>query len=107
MRAIHPRRLGKAALKRTSEAGCMLITHCVGDLLDGHIAAQQELSGSLQLLFDQEAAEAKSGLPLEQMLKMRFAQIELSRQTVDGTRPSGFNYFEYLVDASLQQLVRR
>jgi hypothetical protein len=85
----------------------MLITHGVGDLLDGQIAAPQELGGPLQLLFDEKAAKAKTGLPLEQMLKMRFAQAEFDGQAVDVARPSGLNYVEYLSDTFLPPLVRR
>ncbi|HYS56684.1 MAG TPA: hypothetical protein VEM34_00905 [Burkholderiales bacterium] len=101
------RRLGKAALERTSEAGRMLVTHCAGDLLDAHLAAFQQVGGYLQLLFGQQVTEAKTGLPLEQMLKMRLAQIELACQIANITGPSGSDYFEYLVDARLLQLMRR
>jgi len=85
----------------------MLVTDGVGDLLDGQIAAPQELGGTLQLLFDEKAAETKTGLLLEQVLKMRFAQAEFDGQTADVARPSGLNDVEYLPDALSPQLVRR
>ena len=60
----------------------------------------------MQLLFDEKTAEAKTGLTLEQMLKMRFAQIELYGQTVHAAGPSRSDYLEYLADVSLE-FVRR
>src|SRR5712691_5689899 len=85
----------------------MLVTHCAGDLLDAHLTAFQEVGGYLQLLFGQQVAEAKTGLPFEQMLEMRLAQTKLTCQIADIAGPSGFDYFEYLADARLLQLMRR
>src|SRR5262249_22384985 len=83
--AIQARRLVKAALKRTTEAGRMLIANFAGDLLDPHVGALQQLGCPLQPLLDKEMAKTKTGLPLEQMLKMRLAYVEFTCETVKAT----------------------
>jgi hypothetical protein len=57
-------------------------------------------------LFDDKVAKAKTRLPLEHMLKMRLAQVEFTRETMNATGPSGFDGLEDLADAFLLQLSR-
>jgi len=58
-------------------------------------------------LFDDKVAKAKTRLPLEDMLKMRLAQVEFTGETTHATEPAGFYGFEDLADAFMLQLISR
>jgi len=85
----------------------MFVTDRAGDLLDPQVAALEEVGSSSQLLFDDKLAKTKTRLPLEHMLKMRLAQIEFTRETMNATGSSGFDGLEDLADAFSLQLIRR
>jgi len=58
-------------------------------------------------LFGDKLAKAKTRLPLEHVLKMRLAQVEFTRETMNATGTSGFDGLEDLADAFWLQLIRR
>ena len=76
VQAICLRRMRKAALKRTNEAGRMLIANRVGDLLDPHVGALQELGSPIQPLLGNNVTKTKTSVLLEQVLKMGLTQVE-------------------------------
>ena len=74
--AICLRRSHKAALECTNETGRVLVANCASDLFDPQVRALEELGGSIKPLLDDCMAKTKTSLLLEQMLKMRLAQVE-------------------------------
>ena len=102
--AICLRRSHKAPLKCTNEARCMLVANGASDLFDAQVRALEELGGSIKPVIDDCMAETKTGLLLEQMLKMRLAQVEFARKTLKATRLSRCNRLEQFADAFLPQV---
>jgi len=77
--AICLRRSHKPALECTNETGRVLVPDCAGDLFDPQVRALEELGSSIKPVIDDCMAETKTSLLLEQMLKMRLAQVEFAR----------------------------
>jgi hypothetical protein len=76
--AICLRRSHEAALECANEAGRVPVADGASDLFDPQVGALKELGGSIKPSLDDCMAKTKTSLLLEQMLKMRLAQVEFT-----------------------------
>ena len=71
------------ACECADEAGAVFVSKGVGDFLDGHPAARQELAGFLHFSFGEDVTQALACLKLEDVFEMRAAQIESTSEILD------------------------
>ena len=78
-------------LKRTDEAGAVLVTYGVGDFFDAHPTARQEIRRPLHSSFGKQMPQGQARMSLEQVLDMRIAQIEPACQLLNRVGRFSFN----------------
>jgi len=96
---VNLRGLPEIAFKSTDETGTMLVPNGIGNFLNAQVAARQEISGLLHSLLVEQVAEADARLLLEQMPKVRVAEIEFQRQFIDCAGRLGCDHPKDSVDS--------
>jgi hypothetical protein len=97
--SVEPRGKGEAPLEGTDEAGVVLISYEVGDLLDLHVAGGEEMRRLLQSALGERRTDIHTGYMLEQPLQTRGTEAHLASEFTDGPGRLLFDHLQYLLQA--------